>query len=167
MKTFLVRPFEEAISKMRKYSQVKFFIMLRFEDLRYLLPSATKLRRLCFYRRLSVHSGGWGWGCLPQCMLGYHTPPRANPSGADAPRQQTHTPPWEQTTPLGADTSSPWGADTTPGSRHPWEQRPPGADTPRERMPPPGADAPPGAGTPPRYGHCCGRYASYWNAFLF
>ena len=24
----------------------------------------------------------------------------------------------------------------------------------------------PGADTP-RYGHCCGRYASYWNAFLF
>ena len=21
--------------------------------------------------------------------------------------------------------------------------------------------------TPPRDGHCCGRYASYWNAFLF
>ena len=83
---------------------------------RQFLPSATKLRRLCFYRCLSVHRGV---GCLPQCMLGYHPP----------------------------------GADTPP----------PRADTPREQtLPHPGADTP-----PPRYGHCCGRYASYWNAFLF
>ena len=57
------------------------------------LPSATKLRRLCFYRCLSVHGGV----CLSAC----------------------------------------W--DTTP---------------------------PPGADPPPRDGYCCGRYASYWNAFL-
>ena len=35
-----------------------------------ILPSATKLRRLCFYRRLSVQGGG----CLPQYRLGYHPP---------------------------------------------------------------------------------------------
>ena len=35
----------------------------------------------------------------------------------------------------------------------------PGADIPPEQIPP-GADS-------PRDGHCCGRYASYWNAFLF
>ena len=57
-----------------------------------------------------------GWGCLPQCMLVYHTPRSRNP-------------------PTGADTPSPHRADTQ------------------------------GADTPPRYGHCCGRYASYWNAF--
>ena len=28
------------------------------------LPSATKLRRLCFYRCVSVHSGGLVQGCL-------------------------------------------------------------------------------------------------------
>ena len=44
-----------------------------------------------------------------------------------------------------------------PGSRHPQEQTPPGSRHP------PGADTPP----PRRDGHCCGRYASYWNAFLF
>ena len=38
-----------------------------------------------------------------------------------------------------------------PGSRHP----------PPEQTPPTGADTP-----PPRDGHCCGRYASYWNALL-
>ena len=26
------------------------------------LPSATKLRRLCFHRRVSVHRGVWSWG---------------------------------------------------------------------------------------------------------
>ena len=148
MKTFLVRPFEEAISKMRKYSQVKFFIMLRFEDLRYLLPSATKLRRLCFYRRLSVHSGGWGWGCLPQCMLGYHTPPPEQTPPEQMPPGSRHThlpgsrqPPWEQTPPPPGEQTPPRGADT-PGSRDPPEQTPPGsrcppgADTPREQMPP-------------------------------
>ena len=58
-----------------------------------LLPSATKLRRLCFHRRVSVHRGGaWSWG---------------------------------------------------PG--------------------PGGCLVPP---SPGRYGYCCGRYASYWNAFL-
>ena len=33
----------------------------------------------------------------------------------------------------------------------------------------PGGSAPGGClvETPPRDGHCCGRYASYWNAFLF
>ena len=44
------------------------------------LPAATKLwPRYYFYRCLSVHRGG---GCLPQCMLGCHTPPRMeNPPG--------------------------------------------------------------------------------------
>ena len=40
----------------------------------YLLPSATKLRRVCFYTCLSVHRGGG----VPQCMLGYHPPPQPN-----------------------------------------------------------------------------------------
>ena len=93
------------------------------------LPSATKLRRLCFYRHVSVHMGG----CLPQCMLGYHTPQEQNPPGS---RQ----PPW---------------------SRHPPRADTPGADTPQEQTPP-RVDTPPLSD-----GHCCGWYASYWNAFLF
>ena len=70
-----------------------------------------------------------GWGCLPQCMLGYQPPEQTPPSRAD--------------TPLGADTL-------------------PGAVTPPARDTPTGADTHP----PLRYGHCCGWYASYWNAFL-
>ena len=53
----------------------------------------------------SVHSRG----CLPQCMLGYHTPsPGADTPRADTPREQT-----------------------PPQSRHP-----PGADTPNSRHTP-------------------------------
>ena len=40
---------------------------------------------------------------------------------------------------------------------HPWADTLPWANTP-----PPRADT-----LPPRDGHCSGRYASYWNAFLF
>ena len=55
----------------------------------FLLPSATKLRRLCFYRHLSVHTGG----CLSQCMLGYHThtPPEQTPP-EQTPPQSRHPP---------------------------------------------------------------------------
>ena len=77
-------------------------------------------------------------GGLPQCILGYHAP-RADSLWTEAP--------------------PPPGADTTQ-TRHP-----PGADTPRTRHPP-RADTPPGP-APPADGYCCGRYASYWNAFLF
>ena len=43
-------------------------------------------------------------------------------------------------------------------------QTPPGTGTPREQTPPPGSrQLPPGAET----AIAAGRYASYWNAFLF
>ena len=70
---------------------------------RYFLPSATKLRRLCFYRRVSVHTGG-----LPQCMLGYHTHiPKQTSPGSRHPLEQTSL-----------------RADTPPGSRQPPKRRP-------------------------------------------
>ena len=65
-------------------------------------------------------------GCLPQCMLGYHTPPRA-----DTPWEQT---PWNRH-PLGADTPTPSpGADTPLGTDTP-EQTPPRTGTPWSRHP--------------------------------
>ena len=57
------------------------------------------------------------------------------------------------------------GGGVCPRSRHPPSRHPLGADSPWNRHPP-GADTPPEQTPPPRYGHCCGRYASYWNAFL-
>ena len=93
----------------------------------------------------SVHRRGGG--CLPQCMLGYTTPPGPG-----------HTPP-EQTPPQ---TRHP------PGSRH--------SLGPGTHLPPLGADPPqtrhtPRSRHPPREADCnirstSGRYASYWNAFL-
>ena len=56
-------------------------------------------------------------------------------------------------TPPGADT--PLGVDTP-------QHTPPGADTHTLEQTSPGSRHPP----PRRDGHCCGGYASYWNAFL-
>ena len=76
-------------------------------------------------------------GCLPQCMLGYHTPP----SGADPP-EQTPPSPWEQTPPTP-------GADTHP----PWSRQPPlGADNP------PRETATAADGTHPTGMHSCWKY---------
>ena len=51
-----------------------------------LLPPATRLGQGNVLQASVILSTG-GWGCLPQCMLGYHpleqTPPRSSPPGAD------------------------------------------------------------------------------------
>ena len=97
------------------------------------LPSATKLRRLCFYRRLVCPQGGGGV-CL----------------SADPTWQQT--PPWEQTPPWSRPppgSRHPPGADT-PKSRHPPISRhPPAADIPLGSRHPSGSRHPPAADTPP------------------
>ena len=85
------------------------------------------LRRLCFYRRLSVHRGGGGV-CLSACWD--TLPPGADiPPQSRHPREQTHTPPpLEQTPPPGADT--PPGAETHPPEQTlPWRRHPPPQDT--------------------------------------
>ena len=90
-------------------------------------------------------------GCLPQCMLGYHTP-------------------WEQTPP----------GQTPPGSRHPPRADTPQADTPRADTPPqadtPGSRHPPPKKQVPAYGqwaasthptgmHSCFRICS-WTVWM-
>ena len=86
-----------------------------------------------------------GGGCLPQCMLGCHTPPQDQ---GDPPRPGR--PPWDQ-------------GDTTPRTRQ----------TPRDQADPlwDQADPPGTRQTPPweadsSIWSTSGRYASYWNAFL-
>ena len=79
-------------------------------------------------------------GGLPQCMLGYHPPPPEQTPPRPRTPQSRH--PLDQAPP--------------PPSRHPPDQAPPGSRHLRTRHPPPPAD-----------GYCCGRYVSYWNAFLF
>ena len=82
----------------------------------------------------SVHGG-----CLPQCMLGYHTPPEV-----DTPRSR-HPP---------------------PGSRHPPEQTPPGADTPPGSRHPPRSRHPPGKQTPPYGQWVAGTHPTGMHSFF-
>ena len=98
------------------------------------------------------HSVNTGGGVFASVHAGIpsprsrHPPPGADPPGTDTPPRSRHTPgadtPQEQTPPG----SRPHlGANTPPGSRHP--------------LPPPEADS--------GIRSMSGRYASYWNAFLF
>ena len=117
-----------------------------------------------------------GPGTLPWTR---YTPPgtRYTPQDQVYPQDQVHPPP-EPGTPLRDQVHLPW-AGTPPD-----QVLPPGPGTPQTRYIP-RAGTPPRPGTPParytpqtrytpprdqvhppRYGHCCGRYASYWNAFL-
>ena len=89
----------------------------------------------------------WRGVCLSAC---WDTPPEQTPPGADTPGADTP----QSRHPPGADT--PLGADTPQEQTPPQSRHPPRADTPKEQTSPPGRD-----------GHCCGWYASYWNAFLF
>ena len=109
-----------------------------------LLPSTTKLRRLCFYTCLSVHRGVCLSACWDTTPPGAGTPMEQIPPGTKHPLSR-HSPGTRH--PLGPD---PPRTRHTPGSRHP-----PRAGTPRTRH------------LPPADGYCCGRYASYWNAFSF
>ena len=86
----------------------------------YLLLSAMKWRRLCFYRCVSVHRGVSAsvHAGIPHPPLGADTPPRADTPGS------RHPP--EQTPPI---------ADP-PKSRHPQEQTLPQEQTPQEQTPP-------------------------------
>ena len=68
------------------------------------------------------------------------------------------------------------GIPLLPGSKHPPPPReqvpprsrhPPGAGKPPREQAPPRSRHPPREQTPPADGYCCGRHASYWNAFLF
>ena len=130
------------------------------------LPAATKLGQGNIFTSVCQEfcPQGEGGGCLPQCMLGYTppgpgTPPWSRPPKAEPPRPGT---------PPGADTPPPDQAHHPPRTRHttpPTRHTPTGADNPQTRHTPPWS-------RPPREADCSirstsGRYASYWNAFLF
>ena len=91
---------------------------------------------------------------VPGALPGPSTPPRTRytlPGPGEPPRDQVHPPV----------PGTPLGPGTPPRTRY----------TPLDQVHPPTRYIPPGPGTPPdqvppRYGHCRGRYASYWNAFL-
>ena len=124
----------------------------------------TKFAKVMFLHLSVSHSVHRGSGCLSQCMLGNTPQPPA--------QEQT---PWEQTPPGRHPLRSrhPPGADTPWEQTSPWEQTPPGSRHPPRQTPPgrhlPGSRHPPGQ-TPLAQctlGDTGGRYASYWNAYLF
>ena len=98
------------------------------------------------FLQVSVCPRGGG-GCLPQCMLGCHTPPDGEPPRLEKP------PPWPG-----------WRTPPRPGWRTP---------PARDREPPQDGDPPAGMENPPPWEadtsirSTSGRYASYWNAYLF
>ena len=98
--------------------------------------------------------GGCTWSGPGGCTWSGPGGTWQTPPGPDTPQDQTRSPPWDQTRypPPGPD-------QVPPGTRHP-----PGPDTPRSDTPL-GPDPPGAADSGIR--STSGRYASYWNAFLF
>ena len=110
------------------------------------------LRRLCFYRCLSVHGGGM------ENPPGWRTPWMEIPPDGE--------PPLDGGTPPDGE---PPRMENPPGWRTPLDGGPPRMETPPDGEPPgwrtPRWRNPPSYGEPPSRS-MCGRYASYWNAFL-
>ena len=110
----------------------------------YYRPQRSYVCMQCFYR--CVWFCSQGGGCLPQCMLGYHTP---HPPGAD----------------------TPWSRHP-PGSRHPPTQ----SRHPREQTAPLGADPPPpkqttaygqrAAGTHPTGMNSCASLSHFYSSIV-
>ena len=100
----------------------------------------------------------WVFGCThpEQTHASGHTPPKQTSTWADIPLGR-HSPSWADTTPR--QTTHPGQTpprQTPPPGRHPLTRHTPQPDTHLDRHSP-----------APQDGHCSGRYASYWNAFLF
>ena len=115
---------------------------------------------------MCLSTGGNAWSGTPPDQV--HLPPdQVHPPGTRYPPTrynplQTRYTPWDQVTP--PDQVHPPRPGTPPDQVHtPWTRyTPPWTRyTPSDQVTPLDQVHP-----PPRYGHCCGRYASYWNAFL-
>ena len=107
----------------------------------YYQPANEIVGRLCFYSCLWFCSQG---GCLPQCMLGYHTP------GSRHPREQA--PPWSRQ-PLGAGTPT---QQAPQHSRHPNTAGTPTQQAPQHSRHPIPGTPPSGAVHAGRYGQQAG-----------
>ena len=128
-----------------------------------LLPSATKLRRLCFYRCVSVHRGG--------VHDQVHTPGQVHPLDQVHPPGR-YTTPWTRYTPRAGTPPPHWAGTQPPGRYIPLDQvHPPGRyTTPWTRYSPPGPGTPPAPrdtataadGTHPTGMHSCEFYLYYY-----
>ena len=124
------------------YVECEYHHLVAFSCKILLLPSATKLRRLCFYT------------CLSFCSQGSS----ASMHAGIPPPGSRHPPPLDQ--------APPGAGNPSPGSRHPPEQAPPPTRQPPEQTPPQTRHPPRSRHPPSRDGYCCGRYASYLECIL-
>ena len=126
------------------------------------LPSAMKLRQgnvftsIC--QEFCPQRGG---GHLPQHMLGYWDA-GIHPGHLHSPRQ-LHPP--QHVHPLCRWAGTP-PEEHPPGQVHPLQYTPWAGTPPLGRSPPARYTHPIMGRYTPQDGHCSGRYASYWNAFL-
>ena len=120
----------------------------------------TKFAKVMFLHMSVCLQGGSTWASTPRQVHppGRYTPGQVHPLlQAGTPPKQVH--PQAGKPPLGRYTLL--GRYTSQAGTPPWQVHPPGRYTPSQ------------AGTPPRSSACweirttSGRYASYWNAFLF
>ena len=91
-----------------------------------------------------------GGGCLPQCMLGCHSPPwMMNPPEREPPRME-----------------NPPDGEPPPPDGEPPGWRPPQMENPPRWRTPPWMEKPPREADSSIWS-TSGQYASYWNAFLY
>ena len=86
-----------------RFNQIQQNIDTQIPYHRNLLPATTKLGQGNIFTSVCQEFCPRGWRCLPQCMLGYTTPPGSRPPGADTPQSRhppEQTPRTRQTPPL-------------------------------------------------------------------
>ena len=142
-------------------------VEVRFSQLliRLKSPYLPKLRHGKIFTGVCQSFCPQGEGCLPQCMLGYI------PQAGTPPSRQVHTPgqvhtPWQVHPQAGTPPCRYTLGRYTGPSRYTPQQ----VHTSLGQVHPPGRYIPLGRYSPhahPHDSHCSGRYASYWNAFLF
>ena len=118
------------------------------------------VRNSSFHKHGSRILSTGGGGVYLSMHWGRHPPPKAGIpacTGADTPPGRYPNMHWGRHPPLGWYSSMHWGRHPHLGwypSMH-WGRHPPGQVSQHA------------LGQTPPDGHCSGRYASYWNAFLF
>ena len=132
-------------------------------EILWLLKSVTKICILLLLPPANVVCEGYVFTGVCLSTGGKGDPPgreTPHPPGKETPLARK--PPWQgdppdKETPLAGRLPTPWQGDP-PGKETPLARRPPWQGDPPARRHPPGKETPPSM---------CGRYASYWNAFLF
>ena len=105
------------------------------------------------------HLGRYPWDQV-------HPPGPGTPLGTRYTPRTRYTLPWDPVHPPGPGTR-PWTRYTPWAGTHPWQVHPLGPGTSPRSGTPPSGYTPPGSSACWEIRATSGRYASYWNAFLF